>query len=184
MKWSLNIADGRRFFWQWDTGCLLNVGGISEGSELHFANSAFPEPLKAKTFKKGSDVLCKVPDEILQTSGRFYVFVYMCEEENGYTVYEKSFVVNPKPKPVDYVYEETERYTVERAIEEAFTAKRSDFIKFTEYDPDISIIEAINRNFSMAESAESGIKRVFDELNEAINGVEEDLRMINEGGIE
>ena len=82
----------------------------------------------------------------------------MCEEENGYTVYEKSFVVNPKPKPVDYLYEETERYTVERAIEEAFTAKRSDFPNFFEDDPDISIIEAVNRSFAMSENAENGIQ--------------------------
>ena len=104
----LSISDGRSYFWQWDTGCKINLTGLTSVDELHFFREGMNEPLTLEVYEQGNQRLCNIPDELLQTAEDFEVYAYIIEEDGNKTIHSKSFDIKPRPKPVDYVYTETE----------------------------------------------------------------------------
>ena len=109
----LKIADGRKVFWQWDTNCYLLAYGIPAGCEVHFDIPNVDAPLKTLVEEKDGDLICRVPDEFLQTAGYFTAWVYTAHDDGGKTTYSRRFIVNAREKPPEYVYTPAERYSYE-----------------------------------------------------------------------
>lgn len=121
------IADGREYFYQWDLDRQIIVEDPTI-TEVHFCNRTDDcslvvevEDLEIFADFKPISVLrtANVPNVILQKSFDVRVFGY----DGKATRYDEVFKVKARTKPTDYVYTETEIYTIEehlaRAIDEA-----------------------------------------------------------------
>lgn len=105
---SLSILDGRRDFWQWDTGQLLLVNDPACG-EVHYCDGTEERALvaKIKTLEDGRRA-ADVPNILLQTYGILVAYLYQEDEHGASTRKDYQFRVLPRPKPEGYVYTETE----------------------------------------------------------------------------
>ena len=107
------ILDGRENFFQWD----LNQKLIVEDETIklvHFDNGTLPEALVVEV----KDGVAEVPNILLQESWNIKAYGY----DGNNTKHKKSFKVEAKAKPADYVYTETEVRTWEelnKKIEES-----------------------------------------------------------------
>ena len=100
---NLILADGRKRFYQWDTGLYLIVDGLPVGGELHYDMPDVTDPVSYKIHEKDGKTVCKVPDKLLQHAGKFTVWAYIRDELGNRTVYKKSFVVEGREKLPDYI---------------------------------------------------------------------------------
>ena len=107
----LVIADGRKYFWRWDTEQYLLVDGLPVEGELHFDMPDTDIPVKVLLEERDGQLVCKVPDELLQHDGKFTVWMYLADEDGNRTMKKKVFKVADREKPSDYVYTETEHKT-------------------------------------------------------------------------
>lgn len=69
---------------------------------------------------------------------------------------------------------------VNRKIESSLTTGREDIVKYSTEEPDYSVIGAINASLINIDS----IYGYISDIENEINGVEEELQMLNEGGIQ
>lgn len=108
--------DNRTSFFQWDLSQRLVLSDVEVGTELHFCNpmSKETECLTVFAYEDDGVVYADVPNVILQIAGSFKVYVWPF-----YTSKHRQYTVIPRPKPVDYIYEEVEIYTIEQAVNEA-----------------------------------------------------------------
>ena len=107
----MTLNDGRSELWQWDTGRTLAVD--ADCSQLHFSN---------KVFGRSIDVdvvfgVAIIPDILLQTDKDLNVWAFVGTAENGYTKISKTFKVNRRNKPADYVFTPPEQTTLEQIKE-------------------------------------------------------------------
>lgn len=116
---NIEIADKRTFFWQWDTGCRLRVKDVEEGGQVHFYRDGMAEPFSVPVYKSGEDMVCDVPDEILQIPKKFAAYTYKIDEFGSKTYTSRTFTVESRPKPANYMYTPTERYDVHQVVNEA-----------------------------------------------------------------
>ena len=119
MHYNIDIADGRKFFWQWDTGCKLRLIGADAGLQAHFYRDGMTEPLTVVAYALGEDIVCDIPDEILQIAQTFAVYTYIPTADGGKTHISRAFPVKGRPKPVDYIYTPSDILTVEKLVGEA-----------------------------------------------------------------
>ena len=103
----LTIYDGRKEFFQWDTGQKLCVAYPRRNCEVHFECPGNPTTLSVATYKVDGQTLVDVPDILLQKAGHIIVYMYVCGEESC-TIGRTTFEVVARQKPADYVYTETE----------------------------------------------------------------------------
>lgn len=108
---NLSIADGRRSFYQWDTDQFIVVSGLPVGSEIHFDMPNTDIPVALEVSEINSELMCKVPDELLQHSGSFTCWAQVSDDRGTRTVAQKTFSVKSREKPPGYVYTETEAKT-------------------------------------------------------------------------
>lgn len=102
---SLKIFDGRNTFYQWDTGRKLVCDDVPEDSFAHFVNGKTGELLQVQFCREGDDLLCDVPDVLLQNTSAITVLVYVTDEHGKqYTAYKTQFSVKPRKRPPDYTY--------------------------------------------------------------------------------
>lgn len=99
MKTIFKIEDGREKFYQWDLNRRICVDDDSI-TQVHFANAATPTAYVVSV----SAGMANVPNIILQQN--FDIKVYGYDKE--FTKFEKTFEVEKRSKPQDYVYTETE----------------------------------------------------------------------------
>lgn len=118
-NFAIKTKAGRDTFYQWDTGRQLIVEGFPAGTEIHYFRITMKEPITLVAFESEGEVLCDVPDEILQSGMSFKVYAYRADHEGGQTVYEQVLGVRPRPKPAGYIYTETQARTVEEAVAQA-----------------------------------------------------------------
>lgn len=107
----MTLNDGRSELWQWDTGRTLAVD--ADCSQLHFSNKVFGRSIDV-------DVVVGVaiiPDILLQTDKDLNVWAFVGTAENGYTKISKTFKVNRRNKPADYVFTPPEQTTLEQIKE-------------------------------------------------------------------
>lgn len=104
----LTIYNGRKHFWQWDSGQRLVVedGAICE---VHFHNPGGEVALTVKTYEMNGSHVADVPNILLQKSGQINAWVYICVGDDC-TIQERSFEVWPRQRPADYVYIETQAF--------------------------------------------------------------------------
>ena len=103
----LTLNDGRAELWQWDTGRTLDVD--ADCSQVHFSNKVFGRSIDVDV----SDSVAIIPDILLQTDNDLNVWAFSGTAENGYTKISKTFKVNRRNKPADYVFTPVEQTTIE-----------------------------------------------------------------------
>lgn len=107
----LTLNDGRADLWQWDTGRTLAVD--ADCSQVHFGNNVFGRSIDVDV----ADGVAIIPDILLQTDKDLNVWAFVGTAENGYTKIRKTFKVNRRNKPADYVFTPVEQTTIEEIAE-------------------------------------------------------------------
>ena len=102
----LTLNDGRSELWQWDTGRTLAVD--ADCSQVHFSNKVFGRSIDVDVI----DGVAIIPDILLQTDKDLNVWAFVGTAENGYTKISKTFKVNRRNKPADYVFTPVEQTTI------------------------------------------------------------------------
>lgn len=103
----LTLNDGRSELWQWDTGRTLAVD--ADCSQVHFSNKVFGRSIDVDVI--GGVAI--IPDILLQTDKDLNVWAFVGTAENGYTKISKTFKVNRRNKPSDYVFTPVEQTTID-----------------------------------------------------------------------
>lgn len=102
----LELNDGRSELWQWDTGRTLTVD--TDCSQVHFSNKVFGRSIDVDV----ADGVAGIPDILLQSDKDLNVWAFVGTAENGYTKISKTFKVNRRNKPADYVFTPVEQTTI------------------------------------------------------------------------
>ena len=103
----LELNDGRSELWQWDTGRTLDVD--ADCTQVHFSNKVFGRSIDVNVV--GGVAI--IPDILLQTDKDLNVWAFSGTAENGFTKISKTFKVNRRNKPADYVFTPVEQTTIE-----------------------------------------------------------------------
>ena len=107
----LTLNDGRAELWQWDTGRTLTVD--TDCSQVHFSNKVFGRSIDVNV-ANGAAI---IPDVLLQTDKDLNVWAFSGTAENGYTKISKTFKVNRRNKPADYVFTPPDQTSLEEIKE-------------------------------------------------------------------
>ena len=107
----LTLNDGRSELWQWDTGRTLIVD--TDWSQVHFSNKVFGRSIDVNV----AYGVAIIPDVLLQTDNDLNVWAFSGTAENGYTKISKTFKVNRRNKPADYVFTPTDQTSLEEIKE-------------------------------------------------------------------
>ena len=126
----LDLNDGRDELWQWDTGRTLDVD--ADCTQVHFSNNVFGRSIDVDVV--GGVAI--IPDILLQTDKDLNVWAFSGTAENGYTKISKTFKVNRRNKPADYVFTPPDQTTLEQIQE------KIDYLESIQ-DPD-AIKNAVN----------------------------------------
>ena len=107
----LDLNDGRDELWQWDTGRTLDVD--EDCTQVHFSNNVFGRSIDVDVV--GGVAI--IPDILLQTDKDLNVWAFSGTAENGYTKISKTFKVNRRNKPADYVFTPPDQTSLEEIKE-------------------------------------------------------------------
>lgn len=107
----MTLYDGRAELWQWDTGRTLAVD--ADCSQVHFSNKVFGRSIDVDVV----DGVAIIPDILLQTDKDLTVWAFVGTAENGYTKISKTFKVNRRNKPSDYVFTPPDQTSIEEIKE-------------------------------------------------------------------
>ena len=107
----LTLNDGRSELWQWDTGRTLAVD--VDCSQVHFSNKVFGRSIDVDVV----DGVAGIPDILLQSDKDLNVWAFVGTAYNGYTKISKTFKVNRRNKPADYVFTPTEQTTLSKLVD-------------------------------------------------------------------
>ena len=107
----LTLNDGRSELWQWDTGRTLAVD--VDCSQVHFSNKVFGRSIDVDVV----DGVAGIPDILLQSDKDLNVWAFVGTADNGYTKISKTFKVNRRNKPADYVFTPTEQTTLSKLVD-------------------------------------------------------------------
>jgi len=102
--------------YQWDLNQELVIYGLSltDTPEVHFAHANDPAAIvREATLDSAGVVRVKVPNSLLQRSGKLYAYVCTNEGETFSSLYKLTIPVYPRPQPVDYtVSDEVDVYAL------------------------------------------------------------------------
>lgn len=116
----MKIYDGRSAFYQWDVGQKLTSPTLSAGDEVHFYNVTLSHALVVKAYAlDDGTVVADVPNILLQKPLVVKAYRYVKNADSSSTFLKTKVEVIKRAKPSDYVYTETELFTVEKAVESA-----------------------------------------------------------------
>lgn len=101
------LDDGRSELWQWDTNRKLKLD--DDCTQIHFSNKALGRSVDVDVVDK----IAIIPDFLLQSDNDLKVWAFSGTAENGYTKVERTFKVNRRNKPADYVFTPIEQISLE-----------------------------------------------------------------------
>ena len=110
---NITLDDVRIELWQWDTGRKIVVDDKSV-SEVHYSKYSSTQAITRKVI----DGKAEIPNYLLQDTHDVTVYAYSGSIENGYTMAEKTFNVEKKPKPANYVETEEDKAILAKLKEE------------------------------------------------------------------
>lgn len=168
----LTLNDGRNELWQWDTKRKLTVD--ADCSQVHFSN---------KVFGRSNDVdvidgIAIIPDILLQTDKELNVWAFVGTAENGYTKISKTFKVNRRNKPADYVFTPTEQISLKEILEKIYyleSIQDPDAIKnavedYLEQNPVEAPVQSVNGKTGKVDLTAEDVGAISqDKLQEATN---------------
>ena len=151
----LTLNDGRAELWQWDTGRTLSVD--TDCSQVHFSNKVFGRSIDVDVI----DGVAIIPDVLLQTDKDLNVWAFVGTAENGYTKISKTFTVNWRNKPADYVFTPTDQTSIEEIKER---------LEYLEQNPVDVPVQSVNGKTGTGELTAEDVGAISqDELQEATN---------------
>lgn len=168
----LTLNDGRNELWQWDTGSKLTVD--ADCSQVHFSNKVFGRSIDVDVV----DGVAIVPDILLQTDKDLSVWAFVGTAENGYTKISKTFKVNRRNKPADYVFtppEQTSLEEIKEKIEYLESIQDPDSIKnavedYLEQNPIEAPVQSVNGQMGEVKLTAEDVGAISkDDLQEATN---------------
>ena len=168
----LTLNDGRSELWQWDTGRKLTVD--ADCSQVHFSNKIFGRSIDVDVV----DGVAIIPDILLQTDKDLNVWAFAGTAENGYTKISKTFKVNWRNKPSDYVFtppEQTSLEEIKKEIEYLKSFQDPDAIKnavedYLEQNPVEAPVQSVNGKTGEVELTSEDVGAISqDDLQEATN---------------
>lgn len=138
----MTIYDGRQSFYQWDLNQRL-VADFKVGDEVHFHNNQEPTALVVLTYEFGGKIVADVPNILLQQAYPITAYRYVYDGTSACTREERTFLVEERVQPSDYVYNETELYTITTAVNKVSTMSANalkatasgEFVKIDDVSP-------------------------------------------------
>jgi hypothetical protein len=113
------LENGRLYCWQWDTHQRIVVDEFKLDLQMPFfliGNNKSKDGLfKVKIAVEGDTHYVLIPDEVLQKDGHADVYLY--DETTGTTILAWRFTIKKKAKPMDYIYEETDKITLQEILD-------------------------------------------------------------------
>ena len=168
----LALNDGRSELWQWDTGRKLTVD--TDCSQVHFSNKVFGRSIDVDVI----DGVAAIPDILLQTDKDLSVWAFVGTSENGYTKISKTFKVNRRNKPADYVFTPPDQTSIEEIkekLEYLESIQDPDAIKnavedYLEKNPVEAPVQSVNGKTGEVELTAEDVGAISqDDLQEATN---------------
>ena len=168
----LELNDGRSELWQWDTGRTLIVD--ADCSQVHFSNKVFGRSIDVDV----SHGVAIIPDILLQTDKDLIAWAFVGTAENGYTKISKTFKVNRRNKPADYVFTPPDQTTLEQIqekIDYLESIQDPDAIKnavndYLEQNPVEAPVQSVNGKIGAVELTAKDVGAISqDDLQEATN---------------
>lgn len=168
----LTPNDGRSELWQWDTGRKLTVD--ADCSQVHFSNKVFGRSIDVDVI----DGVATIPDILLQTDKDLNVWAFAGTSENGYTKISKTFKVNRRNKPADYVFTPPDQTSIEEIkekLEYLESIQDPDAIKnavedYLEKNPVEAPVQSVNGKTGEVELTAEDVGAISqDDLQEATN---------------
>ena len=168
----LDLNDGRDELWQWDNGRTLIVD--TDCSQVHFSNKVFGRSIDVNV----ANGVAIIPDVLLQTDKDLNVWAFVGTAENGYTKISKTFKVNRRNKPADYVFtppEQTSLEEIKEKIDYLESIQDPDAIKnavddYLEKNPVEAPVQSINGQTGAVELTAKDVGAISqDNLRGAIN---------------
>lgn len=105
---TIKLADGRGELYQWDTGRKVVIDDESI-KRVHYQNRFYGRTIDVDV----SGGFAIIPDQLLQSFAPLVVFAWAGSDEDGYTKIEKTFEVNRRNKPSDYVFTPVDQKTLD-----------------------------------------------------------------------
>lgn len=106
----LRMADGREKLYQWDSNVKLILDDLGANiDEVHFTTKFNTAALIVKVVRTADHSYVTIPNILLQERYDIMAFSYCCT--SGCTQHVDVFSIEPRAKPADYVYTETEVLT-------------------------------------------------------------------------
>lgn len=164
----LTLNDGRSELWQWDTGRTLTVD--ADCSQVHFSNKVFGRSIDVDVVGG----VAVIPDILLQTDKDLNVWAFVGTAENGYTKISKTFRVNRRNRPADYVFTPTDQTSLEEIKE------KLDYLESIQ-DPD-AIKNAVD-DYLKQNPPSGGITEIPIATHDTIGGIKigNNLRISGDG---
>ena len=168
----LDLNDGRDELWQWDTGRTLIVD--ADCSQVHFSNNVFGRSIDVNV----ADGVAIIPDVLLQTDKDLNVWAFVGTDENGYTKISKTFKVNRRNKPADYVFtpqDQTSLEEIKEKVDYLESMQDPDAIKnavndYLEQNPVEAPVQSVNGKTGAVELTAEDVGAISkDDLQEATN---------------
>lgn len=104
---TIKLADGRGELYQWGTGRKVVIDDESI-KRVHYQNRFYGRTIDVDV----SGGFAIIPDRLLQSCSPLVVFAWSGNPDDGYTKIEKTFEVNRRNKPSDYVFTPVEQKTL------------------------------------------------------------------------
>ena len=168
----LTLNDGRAELWQWDTGRTLSVD--ADCSQVHFSNKVFGRSIDVDVI----DGTAIIPDVLLQTDKDLNVWAFVGTAENGYTKISKTFKVNRRNKPADYVFtppDQTSLEEIKEKVDYLESIQDPDAIKnavndYLEQNPVEAPVQSVNGKIGKVELTAKDVGAISrGDLQEATN---------------
>lgn len=156
------LTNGKTELFQWDKGVKVSID-VENVNEVHFANLSYG-------ISRNVEVLngfAEIPPEVLQSGADVYCWLYVRNNEQGYTKLEHKFNVVKRPKPADYIYKPTEILSWETLNKTKVS--KSDILKEIDIDTTFDDTKIYNANV---------FNDAFNEIGELLEGLDTRLGAI------
>lgn len=114
--------------YQWESGRKLQINPLPNMrvDAVHFSNFGDTEALVVMPREENGVIVADIPNIMLQSGRNIVVYTVNVSADSVETLLDCTFAVRNRAKPSDYVYQETEVYTIKTAVEKAINeAKES-----------------------------------------------------------
>lgn len=130
---NLEIANGQKNFYQWDTGRYLLVLDDADSGEVHYAIPGSSEAFVCRITEQNGERRAPVPDVLLQTEGMLTAYLFTHMANGTQTRLSRTFPILRRPRPSDYVYTDDQIRTWD------MLTARVEKLETTLEDPNVSI---------------------------------------------